>query len=54
MLDFFTRAYERSVIDNPKVVCVVLVLLTVLLGSQIPNTKFDASSDSLVLEGDKI
>ena len=53
MLDFFTRAYERSVIDNPKVVCVVLVLLTVLLGSQIPNTKFDASSDSLVLEGDK-
>ena len=53
MLDFLTRAYERSVIDNPKVVCVVLVLLTVLLGSQIPNTKFDASSDSLVLEGDK-
>jgi predicted RND superfamily exporter protein len=53
MLDFFARAYERSVIDSPKIVCAVLALLTVLLGSQIPNTKFDASSDSLVLEGDK-
>jgi predicted RND superfamily exporter protein len=53
MLDFLSRAYERSVIDNPKIVCAVLALITLLLGSQIPNTKFDASSDSLVLEGDK-
>jgi predicted RND superfamily exporter protein len=52
MLAAFMAAYERLVLGRPLLALLGCLLLLVALGSQLGNLKLDASSDSLVLEGD--
>ncbi len=53
MLDKLFHYYDRWIISRPKTVLLVLALLTAVLSSYLPHFKLDASSDSLVLEGDQ-
>jgi predicted RND superfamily exporter protein len=52
MIAPLAAAYQALILDKPVWVLLVVVLLTSWLASHLPNTRFDASSDSLVLEGD--
>lgn len=45
--------YERVVMKRPALVLLVVLAIIGALASFLPNLKLDASSDSLVLEGDK-
>ncbi len=53
MRSAFMRLYERLVMKRPGVVLLAVLLIIGGLASFLPNLKLDASSDSLVLEGDK-
>ena len=45
------RVYAR-VLDHPKTLLAMLVVLTVVAGSQLSQLKFDATSETLVVEND--
>lgn len=45
--------YDRTILKHPKTVLVLLAVVIAMLATYIPSFKLDASSDSLVLEGDK-
>ncbi len=45
--------YDRTVLKHPKTVLMLLAVLIAMLATYIPGFKLDASSDSLVLEGDE-
>mgnify|MGYP003384887725 CR=1 FL=1 len=45
--------YQSFILSKPKTVLLVLLAILLGLAVAIPRTAFDASSDSLVLEGDK-
>ena len=44
--------YRRVVLSHPMLTITTVLLLTVLAGTQIGSTRLDASSDSLLLQGD--
>lgn len=46
------HAYERIVLLHPKLVLLMVLLVTVALALGLPNFKLDASADSLTLEND--
>ncbi|PCJ38372.1 MAG: hypothetical protein COA75_01020 [Cellvibrionales bacterium] len=46
------HAYERIVLLHPKLVLLVVLLVTLALAMGLPNFKLDASADSLTLEND--
>ena len=46
------RSYERIVLMHPKLVLLMVLLVTVVLALGLPNFKLDASADSLTLEND--
>ncbi|MCZ6831042.1 MAG: MMPL family transporter [Gammaproteobacteria bacterium] len=48
----FTSVYDRLVLRHPLLSILVCLALVLGLASQLGNLKLDASSDSLVLEGD--
>ncbi|MGV7220376.1 MAG: efflux RND transporter permease subunit [Nitrospinales bacterium] len=52
MGSFFSRLYEKMVLDKPYLTLSILALILVVLGSFAHNFKLDASGDSLVLEND--
>ncbi|MFK7730623.1 MAG: RND family transporter [Pseudomonadales bacterium] len=45
--------YDRTILQHPKTVLILLALVIAMLATYIPGFKLDASSDSLVLEGDE-
>lgn len=49
----FARIYQYVVLNHPKSLLGALAAILIVLAVAIPRTAFDASSDSLVLEGDK-
>jgi len=53
MGSFFSRLYEKLVLEKPFVALTLVALIVGFLGSFAPNFKLDASGDSLVLENDK-
>ncbi len=46
------RAYEQIVLMHPKLVLLMVLLITLGLAMGLPNFKLDASADSLTLEND--
>ena len=52
MIKPLAGAYQTIVLGKPAWVLVCLLIICGWLASHLPQTKFDASSDSLVLEGD--
>jgi len=48
----FTKLYEQQILLRPKLVCVVILIVSMLFISQIKNFRLDASSDTLVLQND--
>lgn len=48
----FFSFYEALILSRPRLVLALLAALVLGLATAIPRTAFDASSDSLVLEGD--
>ena len=48
-----TTAYKNTVIKFPLLVLLAVLTVIGFMGSHLPNVKLDASSDSLVLEGDE-
>lgn len=53
MISGFMSLYERVVMKRPALALLVVLVIIGTLASFLPNLKLDASSDSLVLEGDK-
>ncbi len=53
MFEQLVNAYRSWVIERPKVVLSLVVLLAVVMAFGLSNFKLDASSDSLTLETDK-
>ncbi len=49
----FSKLYNRLVLQHPLLSLLTCLTLVVALASQLGNLKLDASSDSLVLEGDE-
>ena len=51
---FFDLAgiYKSLILKRPKIVCLIITLITLFFASHIPNFRLDASSDTLVLEND--
>ncbi|MFK8020400.1 MAG: RND family transporter, partial [Pseudomonadales bacterium] len=45
--------YERVILARPTMVLLAIAVVTAMLATYIPSFKLDASSDSLVLEGDQ-
>jgi len=52
MLINFGSLYKRYILSHPKLVCLVVLIVSLLFISQIPNFRLDASSDTLLLEND--
>ena len=52
MSERLLHAYERIVLLHPKLVLLLVLLVTVALALGLPNFKLDASADSLTLEND--
>ncbi|MBR9805142.1 hypothetical protein GYB62_01325, partial [bacterium] len=50
---WFIRTYQKLVLDHPGLIAILLSVLLVFFAINVPNYKIDASSDSLVLEGDE-
>jgi len=48
----FSKLYEQQILLRPKLVCVVILIVSLLFISQIKNFRLDASSDTLVLQND--
>jgi len=48
----FTKLYEQQILLRPKLVCVVILIVSMLFITQIKNFRLDASSDTLVLQND--
>jgi predicted RND superfamily exporter protein len=48
----FANIYKRYILLHPKIVCLVVLVVSLLFIFQIPNFRLDASSDTLVLEND--
>ncbi len=48
----FTKLYEQQILLRPKLVCFVILIVSLLFISQIKNFRLDASSDTLVLQND--
>ncbi|MEM8593984.1 MAG: MMPL family transporter [Pseudomonadota bacterium] len=53
MGELLKKVYLNTVHKFPLIALIALLLTVVAVGSQISKLKFDASSDSLVIEGDK-
>ena len=53
MKQILFRFYDRTVLEHPRTVLIMLVLLLGFAAMGLPKVKLDASADSLVLEGDK-
>ena len=51
---FFDLAsiYKNSILNKPKLVCFIILLMTTFFASHIPDFRLDASGDTLVLEND--
>ena len=45
--------YTRAVLDRPKTILTLVLLVSAFFAWHIPRFELDASSDSLLLEGDK-
>lgn len=52
MLKNFARQYEKQILSRPKLVCSIIFIICLLFISQIKNFRFDATSDTLVLQND--
>lgn len=52
MMTNFGNLYKRYILSHPKLVCLVVLIVSLLFIFQIPNFRLDASSDTLVLEND--
>ncbi len=52
MLTNFANLYKRYILSQPKLVCLIVLIVSLLFIFQIPNFRLDASSDTLVLEND--
>lgn len=52
-LNFLKRAYRAIVLNHPVPTLVFILLLTLFFAAFIPQFRLDASSDSLLLEGDE-
>ncbi len=48
-----TRCFDRSVLEYPKLVILLLLMIVSFLGYQSVNFKLDASAETLLLEDDK-
>ncbi len=46
------KLYEQQILLRPKLVCFVILIVSMLFISQIKNFRLDASSDTLVLQND--
>ena len=52
-MELFKRIYRSTVLDHPKIILAGVILATLFFAAFIPQFRLDASSDSLLLEGDK-
>jgi predicted RND superfamily exporter protein len=52
MLKATLAAYDRLLLERPRVTLAVVALVVVGFATQIPKVKLDASADSLMLQGD--
>jgi len=48
----FTDFYENVILKNPKSLITILLILLVIFGSQSKNFRLDASSETLLIDGD--
>ena len=48
----FTDFYENVILKNPKSLITILLVLLVIFGSQSKNFRLDASSETLLIDGD--
>ena len=48
----FSQFYKEQILSKPKLVCFVILMLSLFFMSQISNFRLDASGDTLVLEND--
>ena len=48
----FARLYQNTVLENPKLILALLILILLFFGYNTKNFKLDASSDTLILEND--
>ena len=48
----FNELYKGQILSRPKLVCFVILMVSLFFISQISNFRLDASSDTLVLEND--
>lgn len=53
MIERIFTGYERLILARPATILFLVAVLTAILATYIPSFKLDASSDSLVLEGDQ-
>lgn len=52
-METFKNIYQKFILDYPKAVLAAVVLSTLFFAAYIPQFSLDASSDSLLLEGDE-
>ena len=53
MHNIVSTLYERTVLSFPRITLIILALILAFFASHVPNFTLDASSDSLLLEGDE-
>ena len=53
MSETIRRIYERTVLEQPKLVLFFVAVVALVLAAGLPNFKLDASADSLTLENDR-
>ncbi len=44
--------YQKNIIEQPKVIFIILLIILIFFGYQSKNFRLDASSDTLLIEGD--
>jgi predicted RND superfamily exporter protein len=52
-MDIFKKIYKGTILNHPKMALTGLVFITLFFAAFIPQFRLDASSDALLLEGDK-
>jgi uncharacterized protein len=53
MFSLFAKLYNRSILGNPGIVLLLILVICITAGYFSQNFKLDASADSLLLEGDE-
>ena len=53
MFSLFSKLYNRSILGNPEIVLLLILIICITSGYFSQDFKLDASADSLLLEGDE-